>query len=70
MTFEETITTTHTYNTREDYVIIEESEDIRAEIHCHGYDNEDGHLYDLIKEMRFENPKNKYRLMFIRQVIV
>lgn len=58
------------HNTREDYVLIENSENHRAEIHCHGYDGEDCHLYEMVKELKFENPSFMYSLQFIRQVNV
>ncbi len=58
------------HKTREDYVIIEEDDNQRSETYCHGYDGEDAHLYEMINELRRENPYTTVKLVLLRTVNV
>ena len=58
----------HTHKTRDEYVIIEETNDYRSEVSMHDFDGCDSIITAFIRECKFENPDARYSYVHLRTV--
>lgn len=63
-------TYTHEHHTMEQYVVVEVGPNHHADIYMHGYDGEDDHIYEFIKECRLDNPNYAYGKKLLRTINV
>jgi hypothetical protein len=54
----------------EQYVVVEVGPNHHADIYMHGYDGEDDHIYEFIKECRLDNPNYAYGKKLLRTINV
>lgn len=58
----------HEHRTREAYVILERGDDVNSDSYMHGYDDEDDHIFELLRELKIEYPNRRYTYRLTKSV--
>lgn len=59
-------TNEHEHKTMQQYIIKEVNSEYTCELYEHGYDFEDDHIYEMIRELKIDNPKSYFTVKLLK----